>query len=344
MSLKKYIPFVLDNLIWFLLAAVFIFFAISADNFLNKTNFLNILYNASVLGLLVIGQCFCLFSGNFDLSAESVLGLCGLLGIWLMNAAGYPIYGSGYMLPIFVVVPIILLLGMAIGAFNGIMITKFKVNNFVQTLAMLITLRGITLVLNGGQTAYSKFPIYNFVGLYRIGNQIPIPVIILIVAFFIAHIITTRTPFGREIIAVGANRRAALASGVNPDRRIIMVYIISGLMAAFAGWVLSARLTNAMSTLGKGMIFEVMAASVIGGVSLQGGQGRIINALGGVLLLTIISAGLNMMDVNVFWVETIRGLILIFAMLIEAQRVRYISPSAATPSKSRSPAAAESAD
>jgi ribose/xylose/arabinose/galactoside ABC-type transport system permease subunit len=331
MNLKKFLPFFLDNLIWFLLAGVFTYFAFAAENFLNKVNFLNIFYNASVLGLLVIGQCFTLFTGNFDLSAESVLGLCGLLGIWLMNAGGYPIYGSGFMLPLYIVVPLILLLGMAIGAFNGFMITKFKMNNFVQTLAMLIALRGITLVVNGGQTAYSKFPEYNLIGLHRIGNQIPLPVLILIVAFFIAHIITTRTPFGREIIAVGANRKAALASGVNPDRRIIQVYMISGLMAAFAGWVLSARLTNAMSTLGKGMIFEVMAASVIGGVSLQGGQGRIINALGGVLLLTMISAGLNMMDVNVFWVETLRGLIIIIAMLIEAQRVRYIAPSAVAP-------------
>ena len=344
MNLKRFLPFFLDNLIWFLLMGVTLYFVFVAENFLNKANFLNIFYNASVLGLLVIGQCFTLFTGNFDLSSESVLGLCGLLGIWLMNAAGYPIYGSGYMLPIYVVVPIILLIGMAIGAFNGFMITRFKMNNFVQTLAMLITLRGITLIVNGGQTAYSKFPEYNFVGLHRIGNQIPIPVIILIVAFLIAHIVTTRTPFGREIIAVGANRKAALASGVNPEMRIIQVYMISGLMAAFAGWVLSARLTNAMSTLGKGMIFEVMAASVIGGVSLQGGQGRIINALGGVLLLTIISAGLNMMDVNVFWVETIRGLIIIIAMLIEAQRVRYIAPSVAAAAKPPAAVASGSGD
>lgn len=327
MRLKRLLPFFIDNLIWFLLIGVTLYFVLSADNFLNRTNFINIFYNASVLGLLVIGQCFTLFTGNFDLSSESVLGLCGLLGIWLMNAGGYPVYGSGLMLPLFLAVPLILLLGMGIGLFNGLMITKLRMNNFVETLAMLIALRGVMLLVNGGQTAYSKVASYNWIGLHRVG-PIPFAVILLIAAFAIAHIITTYTPFGRELLSVGANRRAALASGVNPDKRIIQVYMISGLMAALAGWLLSARLTNAMTTLGEGMIFEVMAASVIGGVSLKGGQGRILNALGGVLLLTVISAGLNMMDVNVFWVETIRGLIIIFAMLIEAQRVRYIAPSA----------------
>ncbi|MBM3138293.1 MAG: ABC transporter permease, partial [Chloroflexi bacterium] len=151
---------------------------------------------------------------------------------------------------------------------------------------------------------------------------------VLLAAYVLAHIVTTYTPFGRELFAVGANRNAALASGVKPEKRIIQVYMISGFMAALAGWMLAARLTNAMSSLGSGMIFEVMAASVIGGISLKGGQGKIINGLGGVLLLTVISAGLNMMSVNVFWVETIRGLIIIIAMLIEAQRVRYIAPTA----------------
>ena len=326
MNIKKFIPIMMDNLIWFLLAVVVIFFGIFANNFFSPGNFLNVLYGASVLGLLVIGQSFTLFTGNFDLSAESVLGLAGLIGIWLMNESGWPVYGSGFMLPLFVAIPIILLLGVLIGLFNGLMITKLRMNNFVETLAMLIALRGVMLVVNGGQTAYNKIPAYNFIGLHKVG-PVPIPVILLLVAYTIAHFVTIHTPFGRELYAVGANRNAALASGVKPERKIIQVYMISGFMAALAGWVLSARLTNAMSSLGSGMIFEVMAASVIGGISLKGGQGKIINGLGGVLLLTVISAGLNMMSVNVFWVETIRGLIIILAMLIEAQRVRYIAPT-----------------
>lgn len=326
MNLKKILPLIFDNLIWFLLALVVFFFGMLADNFFSTGNLLNILYNASVLGLLVIGQSFTLFTGNLDLSAESILGLAGMLGIWLMNASGWPDYGSGFMLPLYVAIPLILLMGVLIGLFNGVMITKLRMNNFVETLAMLITLRGVMLVINGGQTAYNKIPAYNFIGLHKFG-PIPFPVIILLVAYAIAHVVTVHTPFGRELYAVGANRNAALASGVRPEKRIIQAYMISGFMAAFAGWLLSARLTNAMSSLGDGMIFEVMAAAVIGGISMQGGQGKLINGLGGVLLLTVINAGLNMISVNVFWVETIRGLIIIVAMLIEAQRVRYIVPA-----------------
>jgi ribose/xylose/arabinose/galactoside ABC-type transport system permease subunit len=283
---------------------------------------------------MVIGQSFTLITGNFDLSMESTLGLCGLLGIWFITEAGTPLYGSGWMWPPVLSIVVIHLIGLAIGLLNGVLITKMKMNNFVVTLAMLITIRGLTLLINNGQTAYGVSDSYNWLGLGKLG-PIPVPVVILIVFFFVAYVFTTYTPFGRELYAIGANRNAALASGVRPEVRIIQVYMISGALAAFAGWMLSARLTNAMSSMGKGMIFEVFAAAVIGGISLKGGQGSMIGALGGVLLLTTIGAGLNLMNVSVYWIQAIRGLIILIAMLIEAQKVRYASPAisvaAATP-------------
>jgi len=325
-KINRVIPFLLNNLIWFLLIGIMIFFTLTAENFLTPGNFLNILFNASVLGVMVIGQSFTLLTGNFDLSAESILGLCGLMGIWLITSAGAPYYGSGGELPVWVSILIILSIGVLIGLINGFLITKMKVNNFVVTLAMLITIRGLTLVINNGQTSYSISEAYNWLGLGKIA-QVPVPVIVVLVLFALTYIITTYTPFGREIFAIGANRNAAMASGVRPDRRIIQVYMISGLLAAFAGWMLSARLTNAMSSMGKGMIFEVMAAAVIGGISLKGGQGSLIGALGGVLLLTTIGAGLNLMNVSVFWIQVIRGVIILVAMIVEAQKVRYMAPS-----------------
>jgi ribose/xylose/arabinose/galactoside ABC-type transport system permease subunit len=327
MRFNRYLPFVMNNLIWFLLIGIMIFFSLTTENFLTSGNFINILFNASVLGVLVVGQSFTLLTGNFDLSAESTLGLCGLLGIWFITDAGAPRYGSGWMWSPLISALIILVIGAVIGAINGLLITKMKVNNFVVTLAMLIIIRGLTLVINNGQTAYSISGAYNWLGLGKIGEA-PVPVIALMLVFALAYVITTYTPFGRELYAIGANRNAAFASGVKPETRIIQVYIISGLLAAFAGWMLSARLTNAMSSMGKGMIFEVMAASVIGGISLKGGQGSLIGALGGVLLLTTIGSGLNLMNVSVYWIQAIRGMIILVAMLIEAQKVRYIAPSA----------------
>lgn len=327
-------PFVLRNLIWFLLGAIVIFFTLTTRNFLSVGNFVNILFNASVLGVLVIGQSCTLITGNFDLSIESTLGLSGLLGIWFITASGPPLYGSGWMLaPVFSIV-LIHLIGLGIGLVNGLLITKMKVNNFVVTLAMLITIRGLTLLVNNGQTAYSVSSAYNWIGLGKLG-PIPVPVIAFLLLFAIGYVVTTYTPFGRELYAIGANRNAAFASGVKPETRIIQVYMIAGLLAAFAGWMLSARLTNAMSSMGQGSVFEVFAAAVIGGISLKGGQGSLVGALGGVLLLTTIGSGLNLMNVSVYWIQAIRGIIILVAMLIEAQKVRYTR--AATGTETRKP-------
>jgi ribose/xylose/arabinose/galactoside ABC-type transport system permease subunit len=328
MNLRKYIPFVLDNLIWFMLLAVILFFSLLTDKFLSAPSLLNILVHAAVLGIMVIGQSFTLVTGNFDLSMESTLGLCALVGAWLVVPAGAPNYGSGWMMHPFLAVPVILLLGMAIGWINGTLITRFKMNNFVVTLAMLIALRGAMLILTEGHTVFGTPDLFNLLGGSNIG-PIPVLVIVVIVAYIIAHIVLKYTPFGRHLYAVGGNKNAALASGVDPDRRVRHVYLISGFLAAFAGWMLAGRLTSVINNLGQGMIFEVFAAAVIGGISLQGGRGTMLGAFGGVLLLSAINTGLNLMDVSPFWIESIRGMVILVAMLIEAQKVRYSAPVAA---------------
>jgi ribose/xylose/arabinose/galactoside ABC-type transport system permease subunit len=141
---------------------------------------------------------------------------------------------------------------------------------------------------------------------------------------------------------VGGNKEAALASGVDPNRRIRQVYIIAGLLAAIGGWMLAGRLRSVIPNLGEGMVFEVMAAAVIGGVSLQGGRGTMLGAFGGVLLLSAIGTGLNLMDVSEFWISTIRGVIILLAMLIDAQKVRYAAPAIAA--ATTMPAAAAAGD
>lgn len=321
----RYVPTLLDNLIWIMLLAVVIFFSILTDKFLTLPSLLNVLVHAGVLGIMVIGQSFTLVTGNFDLSMESTLGLSALVAAWLMVPADAPHYGSGLMLHPFLAVAIMLLLGLAVGWVNGTLITRFKMNNFVVTLAMLIALRGAMLILTEGRTVFGTPPLFNWLGGDRLG-PIPVLVIVLIVAYAIAHIVLQYTRFGRELYAVGGNRNAARASGVDPERRIRHVYLISGVLAAFAGWILAGRLTNVINNLGEGMIFEVFAAAVIGGISLQGGRGTMLGAFGGVLLLSAINTGLNLVEVSPFWIETIRGLVILVAMLIEAQKVRYSAP------------------
>ena len=325
MGFRRHIPTLLDNLIWVLLLGVFILFSLLADRFLSVTNIVNILVHASVLGLLVIGLSFTLVTGNFDLSLESTLGLCAMLGAWLVTPAGSPSNGSGLLLHPFIVIPIMLALGLVIGWVNGTLITRLKMDNFIVTLAMLIALRGAMLLITQGNTVYGTPPLYNWLGYNKIG-PIPLPVIVILVAFALAPIVLQYTPFGRSLYAVGGNKDAALASGVDPDKRVRQVYLISAFLAAVAGWMLSGRLTSVIPNLGEGMIFEVFAAAVIGGISLQGGRGTMVGAFGGVLLLSAINSGLNLMDVSAFWIESIGGIIILVAMFVDAQKVRYRAP------------------
>jgi ribose/xylose/arabinose/galactoside ABC-type transport system permease subunit len=320
--LERYIPFVIDNLIWFLLFSVFLLACLFTPRFLTQRNLINILEHSSVLGIMVIGQSLCLLSGNFDLSAESTLGLTALLGAYLVTAAGAPAFGSGLLLPPFVALAIMFLVGLGVGWLNGFLITRLKMNNFIVTLAMLIVLRGLTMVLNEGKTISSINPSILALGSAKIG-AIPLSVWVMLVSFALAYVLTRYIQFGRDLYAVGGNRDAAQASGVDADRRIRQVYMVSGLIAAFAGWMFLGRLGSGVASMGTGMIFEIQAAAVIGGISLFGGRGSIMGALGGVLLLSVISSVLALMQVSTFWYDTIRGLIILLAMLIDAQKVNF---------------------
>jgi ribose/xylose/arabinose/galactoside ABC-type transport system permease subunit len=328
MNLRKHVPFLLNNLIWFLLLGVVILFSILTDRFLTTNNILNIFEHAAVLGILVIGQSFTLITGNFDLSVESILAVCALVAAWLVLPAGAPTFGGGVMLPPVAAIIVLLLMGLALGWLNGTLITRFKINNFVVTLSTLIILRGVMLVVTEGKTLTKIPKAITALGHDQVG-PIPISVIVLLVAFAIAHIVMRYRPFGRDLYAVGGNKDAALASGIDPDRRVRHAYLVSGVMAALAGWVLVGRLGVVTPRMGEGMAFEVMAAAVIGGISLQGGRGGLIGALGGVLLLSSIESGLKLTQVSAFFIETVRGLVILAAMLIEAQKVRYASPASA---------------
>jgi len=335
MTWRKYVPQILDNLIWFILVGVILFFATQSDKFLTPVTLRNILVAASVLGLLVVGQTFVLLTGNFDLSAESTLGLAGLVGLWLIVPAGVPTRGGDVGLNPYLAIVIVLALGALIGLINGVLITVFKMNNFIVTLAMLIIVRGAILRFTEGQAVTAgesagaeTFSALGHNSLFTLPwlGRVPLSVLVVLATYAVAHVVLQHRPFGRELYAIGGNRGAALASGIDPDRRLVQVYVLSGVMAAFAGWMLAGRLGSVQQNLGEGMIFNVFAAAVIGGISLQGGRGAVIGAFGGVLLLASINAGLNLMRVSVFWIQVIQGVVILVAMFIDAQKVRFRGP------------------
>lgn len=334
MQWRKYAPRVLDNLIWIILVGVFIFFVLGTDKFLTPFNIVNILSAAAVLGIVAVGQTFVLITGNFDLSQESTLGLAALVGLWIMVPAAAPFFGGGLGLPPLLSIVIILAMGIGIGAVIGALITYGRMNNFIVTLAMLLILRGLMLYFTKGNSVnainHESGDIFYWLGhetfsVPWLGN-VPVAVPTMLLVFLVAHIVLSYRRFGRDIYAVGGNRTAAIASGIDADQRVRQVYMISGFLAALAGLVLAGRVASVQVNLGEGYIFTIFAACVIGGVSLQGGRGKMLGVLGGVLLLSIIERGLNLMRVEVFLQQVVQGLIILFAMFIDAQRVRYRAP------------------
>jgi ribose/xylose/arabinose/galactoside ABC-type transport system permease subunit len=323
------LPRLFDNLIWILLLAAVATFSLSSDRFLTADNLTNILIHSSVLGIMVIGQSFTLITGNFDLSAESSLGLIAVGGAFLLTAAGEPSNGSGLQLNPILTIVVMLGVGLVIGWINGFLITHLKMNNFIVTLSMLIIVRGLAFLITQGKTVTNLPESFKALGHESIG-PFPISVVVVLVAFLLAYIVTRYTRFGRDLYAIGGNRDAALASGIDPDRRIRQVYLISGAMAALAAWIELGRLGVGATRIGEGMIFEIQAAAVIGGISLFGGRGTMIGALGGVLLLSSIDSGLNLMRVSGFAIDMVRGIVILLAMLIDAQKARYKGPSTAS--------------
>jgi len=321
-----WVKVILDQFIWIIVVAVFAFFAMQmTERFFTIPNFINILLHASVLGVLAIGQTIVLLTGNFDLSAEGVLSLTTIIAMWLMveprtDAGGAQ--ASGLMVHPFIVIPLMLLAGVFSGWIIGMLITRLKMNGFIVTLAMQLVLRGIALIISEGQIMTGSPPLYNWMGGTRI-RGFPVSVGITLVMYLIVNYLLNQSKFGRELRAVGANRDAARASGFNPKKIITRAYRISGFLGAFAGWMILGRLETSISTLGSGMTLETVAASVIGGVSLQGGLGSVGGAFAGVMLLSIIDNALNLMDVDPFWVQGVRGFIILLALLIEAQKFRY---------------------
>jgi simple sugar transport system permease protein len=329
---RDHIPTLLDNLIWVILAGVFLFFVSQSENFLTPVNITNILSAAAPLGVLVVGQALVLISGNFDLSTESTLGLTALLGVWLIVPAAAPFWGGGVLLHPLLSIGGVLALGALIGYAIGALITFGRMNNFIVTLASLLILRGLMLGFTQGNAAsgLNFDPAETF---YWLGHataltipglgKLPVAVVAMLAIFLAGHIVLRHRRFGRDLYAIGGNRAAAEASGINADARIRQVYMLSGILAAIAGWMLAGRVGSIQVNLGEGYIFTVFAAAVIGGISLQGGRGTMLGALGGVLLLSTIDRGLNLMRVSVFWIQVTQGIIIMVAMFLDAQRIRY---------------------
>jgi ribose transport system permease protein len=275
--------------------------------FLTQENILNILLQASIVGILAFGSTVVLITEEIDLSIGAVEGLAAVVaGVLMVD------YGQSWPVAIAAAIAV----GVLVGAVNGFVTTVVGVPSFIVTLAMLGIASGIALRLTDGQSVYGFPHAYQEIGQGKILG-IPVPVIVAFVILIAMHLMLRHTRVGLNFFAVGGNRRAAALAGIRPGGVKSLALVISGAAAGVAGVLVSARLNAANGTFGSNDLLDAIAAVVIGGTALTGGVGSVVGTCFGVLLITTIRNGLTLLNVSPFWQTAAVGLMILTAAIID---------------------------
>ena len=286
--------------------------------FLTQQNILNVLRQASINGVLAIGMTFVILTRGIDLSVGSVVALSGIVAASFATTSSIAgVHGSPY--PAIVAIVAGLLVGVASGAVNGFVVSRFRVPSFVVTLGMLSTARGLTMLYTLGRPVPSLTPEFRWMGTGQVAG-VPAPILILIAVFAVSWWVLGRTRFGRHVYAVGGNPRAANTSGILVSRIRLAVFMISGATAGLAGLVLSARTGSGLTQAGIAYELDAIAAVVIGGTSLSGGVGSVLGTLLVALLIAVMNNGLDLLGVDSNYQQIIKGLMIVVAVMIDTSR------------------------
>jgi ribose/xylose/arabinose/galactoside ABC-type transport system permease subunit len=286
--------------------------ALASPYFLTLPNFLNVLLQASINLVVAIGMTFVIISAGIDLSVGSILALAGVVMALLMknHVGGLPVAVLGA-----------LAVGVAVGASNGLLITRLRLPPFIATLGTMSIVRGLALIVSDGKPVYglpqSELRIISgYVG------PVPMPVIIAIVVAIIAHFVLRNTIVGEYTVAIGGNEEAARLSGINTRNFKVLIYAISGLMCGIAAVILTSRLSAAEPIAGTGYELDAIAATVMGGTSLMGGQGTIFGTVIGALLMSVLRNGLNLLNYQSYYQLVAIGVVIILAVSLDMLRKR----------------------
>lgn len=279
-------------------------FSLLSERFFTISNMLIVMRQTSIVAFLGVGMTFVILGAGIDLSVGSVLAFSGAVAAGAMQNGG-----------IFFGILAGLALGAALGAFSGLVITKLRIPAFIATLAMMAIARGGTLVYTDGRPITGLPSSFAFLGRGYIGN-IPFPIILMLAIFIFAYIILKLTRFGRYVYATGGNINAARASGIKVDNIIISNFTISGFLSALTGIVLASRLNSAQPTAGMGYELDAIAAVVLGGTNLFGGEGELWGTLVGAFIMGILNNGLNMLNVSSFYQQVVKGIVILIAVTV----------------------------
>lgn len=318
------------------LGVLMTYLAIVSPYFLKVGNLVNITRQSSITAILAVGQTMVILSAGIDLSVGAIAAISGSAAAVLLTQR-FVIFGITFGPVNFVLGLIIALaIGALAGTFNGLIITKGRIPDFIATLGSLTILRGVALLITGGLPVPSHITATELRGYLPeqmiwmgAGNILGIPAagLIALAAILVGWLLLRYTVLGRSIYAVGGNREAARVSGISIYRTKIAVYLLSGLMAALAGFVLAGRLNSANALMADEENLRSIAAVIIGGSNLFGGEGGVGGSLIGALIMGVLGNGLNLLNVSAFWQRIVHGLVIIMVVIFDQWRRRRFSPA-----------------
>ncbi|ODT58746.1 MULTISPECIES: ABC transporter permease [Paracoccus] len=293
------------------LVALCIIFSLANERFMSIANATNILQQVAVIAIAAFGMTWVILLGEIDLSVGSIIAVAGMVGAQVIGL------GWGFVPAL----TLTLAAGAVMGLFNGVMTAKLLLPSFIVTVATMSIYRGLVSLPTGGAPAMNMDPTWIAIGA---NSFLGVPIIIWIVAvlFVVNHGLLAHTTFGRRAYLTGGNREAALYSGINVDSMKIRIFMISGVMAAIAGILLSSRLFSAQTNAGMSYELDAIAAAVLGGTSLAGGVGTMVGTLIGALIIGVLNNGMNMLSVPYFYQLIVKGLVILIAVYLDVRSKR----------------------
>ena len=290
------------------LVAMVFALSLSTETFLTASNLINLLDQCAVVGLLAAGATICILSGVFDLTASATLALSAIIGTQVVRLLGVP---AGFTAAV--------VAGGLLGLITGTIVVRSGVNSFIATLATSIIYRGLAVVVTGGAIAYplaSQSEDFNVLT-WRSVFDLTSATVMFIVVVAVLGIVVTATTFGRRVYAVGGNAEAARLSGIRVGSIHVAVYVVSGICSALAGLILASRAGSAQSSMATGLELTAIAAAVIGGTSILGGEGAVWRGVVGALLLTLIGNGFNLLGWDTTYQQVVQGVLILFAVALD---------------------------
>ena len=298
---------------FFTLIALFVILSIASPNFLTSTNLSSVVRQTAVINIMALGMTVIIISGGIDLSVGSILALAGLLGTMTMEKNGIPLG-----------IAVGLVTGMLCGFANGLMTTSLRINPFIVTLGTMGIYRGLALIISKGLPVHEIPPSYSYLGE---GNLLHVPFVLwlLLLCAVIIHVTLEHTRLGRYAFSIGSNSDAAYYAGVPVRFHIMAVYAIAGVLTGLAGMIEASRLMTGQPTGGQGYELTAIAAVVIGGGSLRGGEGSVLGTLVGAFIMGLLANGSDLLGTNPYWQQVIIGSVIILAVSFDELRKRRMS-------------------